>query len=54
MTYAYVERRGDTWIVVARDPSHPDGGQAIIGRHAAKYRATEQADRYNENVADDQ
>jgi len=51
MTYAYVEQRGGYWVVIAKDAAHRTG--AIIGKHAAKYKATEQADRYNDNVADD-
>jgi len=52
MTYAYVEQRNGVWVVIAKDNYH-EGGMAIIGRHTAKYKATEQADRYNDNVADD-
>ena len=42
-----IEERGGRWCVIV---AHPNGTSAVVGRHTAKYRAKEQAERLAQEV----
>lgn len=46
MSRAHIEQRGNQWCVVLVDAERQSG--AVVGRHAAKYKAQRQADDLND------